>query len=463
MEWATDWRENMFPNLQKKLVFLYTISTGLIMTLILSFAFLFYISAQKNKERSHFQDQLFILTSSLQTESIFADSYLSELEEKSALIIYIEENNTPLFFPGAYHPATSRNILLARAEDLAKREGIYPASRPISSNILQSSIFQIKGNHRDAYLGNVLILNAGSGCKKLILLQDITPNRNRLLQTGCFYLMIDSLGLLLLFLTGRRFVAKSLKPLEETYRKQQDFVAAASHELRSPLSVIQTSADAISVKQDKNKRLLETIRKECRRGSSLIHSLLLLASAEQKNWAVKKEDFEIDELLLHLLELYEPACLAKNGRLLLELPEIPLQAAYADPGLCTQILSILLDNAVAYALADTRCNSDCEEQTDSAGNTPDIQSRRIILRAEYIRPHMLISVIDFGPGIPDAQKKMIFERFYRGDKSRNKKDHFGLGLSIAAVLAEIQGIELYVQDTEGGGSTFVLELYLIEH
>ena len=367
----------MFPNLQKKLVFLYTISTGLIMTLILSFAFLFYISAQKNKDRSHFQDQLFILTSSLQTESIFADSYLSEMEKKSALIIYIEENNTPLFFPGAYHPSTSRETLLARAEDFAKREGIYPASRPISSNILQSSIFQIKGNKRDVYLGNILSLSGGSGYKKLILLQDITPNRNRLLQTGCFYLMIDSLGILLLFCTGRRFVAGSLKPLEETYRKQQDFVAAASHELRSPLSVIQTSADAIFVKQDKNKRLLETIRNECRRGSSLIRILLLLASAEQRNWEVKKEYFEIDELLLHLLELYEPACLAKNGRLLLELPEIPPPAVRADPRLCTQILSILLDNAVAYAFSNTRCTSDYKEQADSAGNMPDIRNRRV--------------------------------------------------------------------------------------
>ena len=79
----------MFPNLQKKLVFLYTASTGLIMTLNLSFAFLFYISSQKNKERSDFQDHLFILMSNLQTESIFADSYLSKMEEKNHLIIYI--------------------------------------------------------------------------------------------------------------------------------------------------------------------------------------------------------------------------------------------------------------------------------------------------------------------------------------------------------------------------------------
>ena len=62
--------------------------------------------------------------------------------------------------------------------------------------------------------------------------------------------------------------------------------------------------------------------------------------------------------------------------------------------------------------------------------------------------------LDHGPGIPDEQKSRIFDRFYRGDSSRSGKEHFGLGLSIAAALTEIQGIELQVEDTKGGGSTF---------
>ena len=429
----------MFPNLQKKLVLLYILSTGLIMTLILSSAFLFYISSQENKERSNFQDSLLTLLSSLQSESIFADSFLSQMEQNGRLMIHIEENGTPLFFPGSYKPRTSRSILLQHAEDAAKNEGIYPDSHPISSHLLQSSILQIKGTEGDTYLGNVMVLSTDSGYKKLILLQDITSGQRKRLQTGCFYLLIDSLGILLLFFTGRWFVKRSLKPLEETYQKQQDFVAAASHELRSPLTVIQTSADAISNEQTDNRMLLETIKNECRRGSSLIQNLLLLASAGQAGWAVKKQTVEIDELLLHLLELYEPVFLSKNGRLLLELPETPLPAIQADPELCRQILTILLDNAIAYAL-------------------PDCRDRRIILRAEYVRPHILISVIDHGPGISDDEKSLIFDRFYRSDKSRNKKEHFGLGLSIAAALADIQGMKLGVDDTAGGGSTFTLVL-----
>ena len=84
---------------------------------------------------------------------------------------------------------------------------------------------------------------------------------------------------------------------------------------------------------------------------------------------------------------------------------------------------------------------------------------RIVLRAEYKRPFVMVYVIDHGPGIPDEEKKLIFDRFYRQDKSRNQKEHFGLGLAIAVRLAEIQGIGLDVEDTKGGGSTFRVSHY----
>lgn len=424
----------MFPKLEKKFVFLYTLSTGLILTLILMAAFLFYLSSQSSRQKSLFQDQLFTLMSKLQTDSLFADSYLAQLENKNHLAIYIEENDSPFFFPGSYKTRTERDRLFERAENLAEAEGIFPNSHPISSNLLQSSILRITGDKRDIYLGNILVIQTPGGYKKLILLQDITGNRWQTVKTLIFYIFIDGIGILLLFLTGRWFVRRSLKPLEETYEKQQDFVAAASHELRSPLAVIQATADAIDDAPENGKRFLQVIKRECKRGNALVKNLLLLASADQNNWAVKKKYFEMDEMLLNLLEVYEPLCLSRGGRILLELPEEPIPAVMADPELCRQIFTVLLDNAVAYGLNG--------------------RDRRIVLRAECSRSFMTVYVIDHGPGISNEEKALIFDRFYRRDKSRNEKEHFGLGLSIAVKLAEIQGIELEVKDTEGGGSTF---------
>lgn len=456
----------MFPKLEKKFVILYTLSTGLILSVILAAAFLFFLSSQNSRRKSIFQDQLFTLMSRLQTDSVFSDSYLAQLEQKHQLAIYIEENDSPFFFPGSYVTRTEREKLFERTEDLAAKEGIFPHSHPISSNLLQSSLLEIRGDARDIYLGNVLVIQTAGGYKKLILLQDITGNRALVMRTLLFYILIGCIGILLLFLTGRWFVRRSLKPLEETYQKQQDFVAAASHELRSPLAVIRSTADAVADAPKEQERLLEVIRKECQRGSSLVKNLLLLAAADQKQWAVRKEYFEIDEMLLNLLEVYEPLCVSRNGKLLLELPEEPIPKVLADPELCRQIFTILLDNAVAYGLG-TEPGKDCKagqmigtfsERDDHCAQESE-NTGRIVLRAEYKRPFVMVYVIDHGPGIPDEEKKLIFDRFYRQDKSRNQKEHFGLGLAIAVRLAEIQGIGLDVVDTKGGGSTFRVSHY----
>lgn len=456
----------MFPRLRRKFVILYTLSTGLIMTFVLSAAFLFYVSSQENRQQSAFQELLFTLTAQLQTDSRFADSFLVQMEKNNRLLIYIEENDTPFFFPGAYKSRTKRDILFSRAEDAARKENIYSDSHPISSNLLQSSVFRIDGEERDTYLGNVLILRAASGYKKLILLQDISDSQNKLLETGCVYLLIDLSGILLLFLSGRWFVGRSLKPLEETYQKQQEFVAAVSHELRSPFAVIQTTAEAALSNPSEHGHGMSVIQKECRRGSTLIKNLLLLVTADQKEWAVREREFEIDELLLNLLELYEPILISKGGTLSLLLPDEPLPPVSADPDLCQQIFTILLDNAIAYALTDESCaNEENEEACACTQSQMCMQAmparlaargnkRQIILQAEVSLGCFIVRVIDHGPGIPDEEKARIFDRFYRSDRSRSKKEHFGLGLSIATALAGIQNLDLHVEDTKGGGSTF---------
>ncbi|MEZ3487820.1 MAG: HAMP domain-containing histidine kinase [Lachnospiraceae bacterium] len=436
----------MFPRLQRKFVFLYTLSTGLIMTFILSGAFLLYTSSRVNLLRSDFQERLFALTSRLQTDFRFADSFLAQMELKYRLIISIEENNVPFFFPGSYVPRTDRRVLMGYAEEAASAEGISPDSPPVSSDLLQSSIFQIDGDLHDTYLGNVLVIRTVSGCKRLLLLMDITDEQSRILKTGGAYVLIDLCGILLLFLSGRWFVRRSLRPLEETCQKQEDFVAAASHELRSPLAVIRATADAATAKPEEARRLLAVIQNECDRGSSLIRNLLLLVCAGQEKWAVKKQRFELDEMLLNLLELYEPLCRARGAGLLLELPDEPLPKITADPDLCRQIITILLDNAAAYGLTDK----------DTAAAKEDMPA--IVIRASHSCGHTVVSVIDHGPGIPDEKKALIFDRFYRQDRSRQRKEHFGLGLSIAAALAEIQGIRLNVADTEGGGTTFSVRI-----
>jgi signal transduction histidine kinase len=83
---------------------------------------------------------------------------------------------------------------------------------------------------------------------------------------------------------------------------------------------------------------------------------------------------------------------------------------------------------------------------------------RIALRAYNQKHCVVIEVEDHGSGISEEHKTHVFERFYRGDQSRNEKKHFGLGLSIAKELAELHQGDIVIRDTMGGGATFVVRL-----
>lgn len=439
----------MFLELKKKLIFVYTISTGVILTAVLGAAFFFHAASSYRQQETSFQNYLFTLSSQLQSNSVFSDSKLASLELQNRLLISIEENGHPLFFNGAYAAKTDRNLLIQRAESEARSEGISTASAPISSDMLRSSLFRIHGDNGDAYLASVLIARIDNGYKKLTLLADQTGFAAGLFATGFLYLLTDAAGIALLFFTGRRFVRRAIRPAEVSYEKQQAFVSAASHELRSPLAVIRTSASAIKDSPEHSSKLAETIQNECLRGGRLISSLLLLASADEGRLAVKISAFEIDELLLNLLEAYEPLCRSRGGNLLLKLPEEPLPEVTADEDLTRQILVILLDNAISYGLGHS-------QDKDQNGCSPS--AAKIELSAHLSRKHISVSVTDHGPGLSDTEKGLIFDRFYRKDKSRNQKEHFGLGLSIAADLAALQKSDLRVEDTPGGGCTFILRL-----
>ena len=100
------------------------------------------------------------------------------------------------------------------------------------------------------------------------------------------------------------------------------------------------------------------------------------------------------------------------------------------------MLTILVDNALSYG------GEGCH----------------ILLEARQNRGRVELMVADNGPGIPPAQRKRIFERFYRTDPARSKKDHYGLGLSIAREIICLHRGSIRVEETPGGGATFILSL-----
>lgn len=231
-----------------------------------------------------------------------------------------------------------------------------------------------------------------------------------------------------------------LRPIQENQQRQAQFIAAASHELRTPLTAILSAASAWERAEcaapARQTVFSDMIRREGKRMSRLIGDMLTLASADSQSWEVRCEEVELDMLLLMVYETYSPLAKEKGLALSLTLPERDVPVMQLDKDRITQVLSILLDNALAY--------------TPAPGD--------IRLELGLGRNSARITVSDTGPGVPDSEKTRIFARFHRGETARSHRSHFGLGLCIAAEIVKLHKGKLWVEDAKGGGAAFILEL-----
>ncbi|HEX3023401.1 MAG TPA: sensor histidine kinase, partial [Lachnospiraceae bacterium] len=137
---------------------------------------------------------------------------------------------------------------------------------------------------------------------------------------------------------------------------------------------------------------------------------------------------------IDLYDYFDQLCQKRDHHLNIELPDESLPHIHVDKDRLTQILSILIDNAISYSPKDSL----------------------ITIRPYAKRSTFQIEVEDHGIGILQNHQEHIFDRFYRVDRSRNDKSHFGLGLSVARELIELQGGSITLKDTPNGGATFVI-------
>lgn len=172
--------------------------------------------------------------------------------------------------------------------------------------------------------------------------------------------------------------------------------------------------------------------------ASLINDMLTLSASDSHNFSVSLSPVELDTLLINASEAFEPLAAGKKQSLSVALPEDGLPSCMADAERIMQLLSILLHNAVSY--------------------TPEGGSIELSLARKKNR--LYLSVSDTGPGILPEDRKKIFDRFYRAEKSRSAKGHFGLGLSIASEIVKQHHGSIAVSDREGGGSVFTVTLPL---
>lgn len=417
----------VFRRLQIRLTVACSLVTGLVL-LGMALASLSFSEAQlRQRTKDAFHSGMDAIFLYLRTMPSIDHSWLTQTEISGGLELYLEDKGKPVLYgKGRDHR------LFELAQNAAFNQyGFSQKEAPVG--LLPQSVFLRISQDGAEYLAAVASVPLNGGWLGVTAIKPIPEILQlRLMFAGCV-----GIALLCLIAFAWWFTARAIRPVAESRRKQTEFVSAASHELRSPLAVMRASADAMQdAPPEQAKRFARTIIEECARLSRLTGDLLALAGADNSRWTLEPAPAEPETLLLVASESFELVAAQKQISLKVELPEEPLPRIRCDSQRISQLLAILLDNAVHY--------------TPNGG--------RILLRAGTQGRFLLLSVQDNGPGIPAEQKHLIFDRFYRGDASRNKKGHYGLGLSIAWEIAQLHRGCLTVADAPGGGAVFTLSL-----
>lgn len=235
---------------------------------------------------------------------------------------------------------------------------------------------------------------------------------------------------------------KAMIPISGAFTRQREFVADASHELRTPLSVLLSSLDAIEMTIDTKKEefagtLLSNMRQEVKRMTSLVSDLLTLARSDSNIIERGTETFDFLSHAEKAIESVRPLADSKQIMLHLEAPRTLI--ATGDPQRLSQLLYILLDNAIKY--------------------TPNNGEVWLFLSKEA--HELCIRIKDTGIGIKKEDYTRIFERFYRADKARTRQmGGHGLGLSIAKWIVETHQGTINLSSEIGKGTEFIIKIPL---
>ena len=273
---------------------------------------------------------------------------------------------------------------------------------------------------------------------KTYALHDRTSRYDQLIVVLIETLAIYCAAVLLIFLIAYLFSAKTLKPVADTYVKQRDLIANASHELKTPLTVISTDLSVVKSEPDStvkdNEKWLESVDKQIERMQYLIQNMLELSKLEQSE--LPKTALDFSEIVSGVCLEFEAVCFEKGVNLVTETQQGV--KVFGEKNSLERLVAILLDNAIKYS-----------GDNGKVGCKLSIEGKKAVL-----------DVLNTGAVITEEDAKHVFDRFYRTDGARQNDDgkSFGLGLSIAAATVRAHGGTITCKGIEGKGTVFTVTL-----
>lgn len=235
---------------------------------------------------------------------------------------------------------------------------------------------------------------------------------------------------------------RSITPIQIAHEKQKQFVSDASHELRTPISIMTGEIEvALNKARSVNEyqEILKSNKEELTRLTSLVENLLFLAREDQKSNIVFSDMIDLTDLISTLIVQCKPLYINKHLRVNFHPAEENI-VIKGNTSLLRQLFFNLLDNAIKYT-----------------------NKGEINITLNRVGNYAKIAIQDTGIGINKEQQTKLFDRFYRVDNARSEKKGYGLGLSICHAVVKRHNGTITVTSTPHKGSTFTVHYQLIHN
>ena len=280
---------------------------------------------------------------------------------------------------------------------------------------------------------------------------------------------ISVFGLLVVFVMIYFFSGKILKPVSESYEKQKRFITDASHEIKTPLTIIDANTEVIEMMEGENEWTSST-RKQVARLTSLTEKLVFLSRMDEEATKLEMLEFSLSDAILDTAEPFKAVAGTKGKKLTIDVTDGILYTG--DEKTIRQLVSILLDNAIKYSGCSSVRYENGNVNKDNINKTIHTQNNCVTTAGDpapeielTMRPsgkNRIITVwntVDDTANIKKGRQDMLFERFYRTDASRNSKTGgFGIGLSAAYAIVKAHKGKITAESKDGQSIKFTIVL-----
>lgn len=330
-----------------------------------------------------------------------------------------------------------------------------------------------KGDGKNGFSESFKYLTVGEGGSTMYIFLSCQRELSTIRTYVLASVGISVFGLAVVFVMIYFFSGKILKPVSESYEKQKRFITDASHEIKTPLTIIDANTEVIEMMEGENEWTSST-RKQVARLTSLTEKLVFLSRMDEEATKLEMLEFSLSDAILDTAEPFKAVAGTKGKKLTIDVTDKILYTG--DEKTIRQLISILLDNAIKYSgcssasfekgninkknLNKTNLNKTTQTQNDCVITINPAPEIEISLKPSGKNRIITVwNTVDETANIKKGRQDMLFERFYRTDTSHNSKTGgFGIGLSAAYAIVKAHKGKITAESKDGRSIKFTIVL-----